>query len=385
MLIRDADGKPEEFVGTWSDITERKNAEETLRLSEARYRSLYDGMMDAYVSVDMDGRIRYFNQSYQKMTGYEAEELCQLTYQDLTPEKWHTAEAEITEKQVIGRGYSNIYEKEYARKDGSIFPVELRATLIRGESGKPAGMWALIRDISERKLIEETLRLSEARYRNLYEGMMDAFASADMGGLIQECNPAYEKMLGYETEELHNLTYVDLTPGKWHEMEKRIIETQVLTRGYSEIYEKEYIRKDGTVFPVELRTELIRDAAGNPTGTWAIVRDISERKISEQSLRESEARYRDLLDASMQGVFVFQDQRIVYNNQAVTDSFGYGSEELRSFTTAEILTHIHPDDRQMVAERLRRPLEIALHSERYSLRIFHKTVKCAGWRPERCL
>ena len=70
---------------------------------------------------------------------------------------------------MIGRGYSDIYEKEYIRKDGTIFPVELRVALIRGESGKPAGMWALIRDISVRKIIEQTLRDSEARYRELLE------------------------------------------------------------------------------------------------------------------------------------------------------------------------------------------------------------------------
>ena len=73
------------------------------------------------------------------------------------------------------------------------------------------------------------------------------------------------------------------------------------------------------------QNELIRDEAGNPAGMWAIVRDISERKTIEQTLRESEARYRELLDNSMQGVFVFQDKRIVYINQAVTDSFGYTS------------------------------------------------------------
>jgi PAS domain S-box-containing protein len=119
MLMRDADGNPMEFVGSWSDITERKKTEETLRLSEARYRSLYEGMMDSYVSVEMDGRILHFNQAYQKMVGYEPDELRQLTYHDLTPEKWHAFEAEITEKQVIGRGYSDIYEKEYIRKDGT--------------------------------------------------------------------------------------------------------------------------------------------------------------------------------------------------------------------------------------------------------------------------
>ena len=372
MLMRDADGNPLEFVGSWSDITERKNAEETLRLSEARYRSLYEGMMDAYISVEMDGRIRYFNQAYQNMVGYQAEELRQLTYQDLTPEKWHAFEAEITEKQVIGRGYSDIYEKEYIRKDGRVIPVELRASLIRDESGNPAGMWALIRDISERKHIEETLRLSEARFHSLYESMMDPYVQVDLEGKIEQFNQSYQSMLGYEPDELRQLTYMDLTPERWQEFEAAITRDQIWTRGYSDIYEKEYIRKDGSVFPVELRSAIMRDEVGKPLAMWAIVRDISERKVIEQTLRESEARYRELLDNSMQGVFVFQDMRVVYTNQAVRNELGYTQAELSILTPPEIIQLVHPDDRSMFAQRLQNRQKGVTPVDRYSMRVIHK-------------
>jgi PAS domain-containing protein len=105
-----------------------------------------------------------------------------------------------------------------------------------------------------------------------------------------------------------------------------LLKKQILPKGYSDIYEKEYVRKDGAILPVELRTVLTRDEAGNPFGMWAIVRDISDRKRSEQTLRESEGRYRLLLDNSMQAVFVFQDMRIIYVNETVLTSLGY--EEL---------------------------------------------------------
>ena len=104
------------------DITERKKAEEALRESEAKYRSLYDSMMDGYVLVDMDGRILKFNEAYRDMTGFERDELPGLTYSDITPEKWHAAEREIIEQQVLVRGYSDVYEKEYRTKDGTVVP-----------------------------------------------------------------------------------------------------------------------------------------------------------------------------------------------------------------------------------------------------------------------
>jgi PAS domain S-box-containing protein len=128
---------------------------------------------------------------------------------------------------------------------------------------------------------------SEHKFRRLYESMMDAFVVVDMAGRIQEFNSMYQAMLGYSEAELRKLTYMDLTPERWHASEAGIIQNQVLRSGFSEVYEKEYRKKDGAVFPVELRTYLMRDESGRPTGMWAIVRDISERKQAEGALRQS--------------------------------------------------------------------------------------------------
>jgi PAS domain S-box-containing protein len=372
MRVRDAQGTPLYFVGSWSDITDRKKTEETLRLSEARYHSLYESMMDPYVQVDLNGKIELFNQSYQAMLGYEPEELRNLTYMDLTPERWHAFETAITESQIWTRGYSEIYEKEYIRKDGTVFPVELRSALMRDNTGKPFKMWAIVRDISERKKAQETLRISEERYRSLYDGMTDAYVAVKMDGTILHFNQAYQKMVGYDVDELHNLTYYDLTPEKWHAYEAEITENQVIRRGYSDIYEKEYIRKDGTIFPVELRVALIRGESGKPAGMWALIRDISVRKIIEQTLRDSEARYRELLENSMQGVIVFQNLRVVYTNQAVTESLGYSQAELNSLTTEQMVSLVHPDDRRTFLEQLQGRGEVPQTPERYSMRIIHK-------------
>jgi PAS domain S-box-containing protein len=142
--------------------------------------------------------------------------------------------------------------------------------------------------IAERTLAEEALRVSEVRYRRLHESLMDAFASVDMEGRIKECNEVFRKMLGYAPEEIVLLTYKDITPEKWHSFEAEIIERQVLSMGYSGIYEKEYRRKDGNVFPVELRAYLLTDDLGVPFGIGSIIRDITERKKAEEALQQSE-------------------------------------------------------------------------------------------------
>ena len=151
-------------------------------------------------------------------------------------------------------------------------------------------LWdGIMLEITERKRAEEALRESEAKYRRLHETMMDAFVRIDMTGNIQEANRAYQSLLGYTEEELLECTYGDLTPGKWHALETSVVAEQVLVNGHSQVYEKEYRRKDGTIFPVELRTFLLRDDAGQPVGMWAIVRDITERKRAEQERAKLES------------------------------------------------------------------------------------------------
>ena len=206
-VVCDAAGAVEYVLGTGLDVTEQRRTEQALAESEERFRRLHESMRDAFVLVDMDGRILEFNESYRAMLGYEPEELLKLTYMDVTPEPWRAFEADITRRQLLARGYSEVYEKEYRRKDGTVFPVELRTAILRDEAGTPVRMWATVRDISERKQAEAALRASEAKYRQLHDSLMDAFVVVSMDGRIQEFNELYHEMLGYEREELLRLTY----------------------------------------------------------------------------------------------------------------------------------------------------------------------------------
>jgi diguanylate cyclase (GGDEF)-like protein/PAS domain S-box-containing protein len=131
---------------------------------------------------------------------------------------------------------------------------------------------------------QQQLVANEQRYRRLHESMVDAYVQTDMAGHLREWNRAYQEMLGYAPEDLRRKTYVDLTPARWHEMEAGIVAEQIVARGYSDVYEKEYVRADGAIFPVELRTFLLRDERGTPIGMWAIVRDVTERKLAEAQI-----------------------------------------------------------------------------------------------------
>ena len=152
------------LLESFVDIRELKQAEEALRASEAKYRQLHNSMMDAFISIDMEGKIKEYNEPYLNMLGYRPDEISALTYDDLTPEKWHAFQSDIVKSQVLQRGYSDIYEKEYQRKDGTIFPVELRTVLLKDDAGKPIGMWTIVRDITDRKRAEDLISAASARY-----------------------------------------------------------------------------------------------------------------------------------------------------------------------------------------------------------------------------
>ncbi len=174
--------------GAFQDITGRKQAEEAVRASDAKYRELFEKSRDAIGIVDLQGNFITCNNAYADMLGYTPEELRNLNFIEVTPEKWRTWEMEeIVEKQIKARGYSDVYEKEYIRKDGTVFPVELRSYLMRDEDGNPTALWGFIRDISERKQMENQLQQSQK---------MEAVGTL-AGGIAHDFNNILGGIIGY--------------------------------------------------------------------------------------------------------------------------------------------------------------------------------------------
>lgn len=139
------------------------------------------------------------------------------------------------------------------------------------------------RNILTRKALKE----KEQSYRRLYESMKDAYAMVDMEGRIIEANPSFCELLGYPEEELFRKTYLDITPERWHTLEQRLVANEVIPKGSTGAYEKELIRKDGSILPVEVRTFVLKNEVGEAKAMWAIVRDISGRKQAERDLRRA--------------------------------------------------------------------------------------------------
>jgi len=276
------------------EITERKKAEEALRESEECYRTLYESSRDGIATANLQGTITECNQAYAKMLGRSREELKKIRYQDITPSKWHSFN-EKTFQEVMERGYSDVFEKEYIRKDGTVFPVSLHTWRINDADGNPIGVGSIVRDITERKRAEEALQESERRYCLLANNVTDVIWNMDMNLRYTYISPSVTRMKGWSVAEAMALSLEEsLTPASF-ELAQKILAEELAIENMrqrnlfrSRTLELEQICKDGSIIWTESKMTFLRDLECRPIGISGITRDITERKKAEAERREFE-------------------------------------------------------------------------------------------------
>lgn len=254
-------------------------AEEEIRESERKYRELFETIKDGVVATDLEGKILECNQAFLDMLDYSAAEIRKKRYQEITPKKWHKMEAEIVAKQVKARGYSDEYEKEYIKKDGTGFPISIRVWSKKDTEGKPVGMWAIVRDITERKEAEEALRKSEEEFRLAFENAKDAILWADTKtGLITNCNKAAEILLEKKRGEIVGRHQTKIHPKRKAKYYANMFKVHINQKDAVDA-EAEVITKSEKIKPVHI-TATVTLVGGKPI-IQGIFRDITERKHAE--------------------------------------------------------------------------------------------------------
>jgi PAS domain S-box-containing protein len=267
-----ADGRV--FIGFLRDITERLRSREALAEREARYRMLMNTAADGVWLVDDRGYIMAVNEAYARDSGYDKAELEGMHVSAL---EGHEQPDEVAQhiRRIAQRGH-DVFETLHRRKDGSLWHAEISVTYATGKEGL---FFAFIRDISARKHQEENLRRSEAKLRLLFERSPLGIALTDMAGRLLDTNQAYQQMTGYSSQELRQLSFWDLTPESHLASESAQI-ADIQNKGGYGPYEKEYLRKDGTLIPVRLNGVRL-DLDGQPH-VWSFVEDLTETRQLER-------------------------------------------------------------------------------------------------------
>jgi PAS domain S-box-containing protein len=307
----------------------------------ALFRSLFEQTAVGVAVGSLDGRFLQVNQALCRLLGYDAHELLQKSFQDVTHADDLQASREF-QQELLTTSQSRVYEKRYLHKDGSTVCVRITGTLVRDGSGAPQCSVALIYDITELKLTEEALKASESRFRRMVEMSSDWYWVQDENFRFVEL-PGVEKrgigqefFIGKARWELPGLA--PLPERVWQQHRERL-ERHEAFRDFV------YAGTDssGQLRYLSVTGEPIFDVQGRFRGYHGIGRDITETAKAQKALEDSEQRYRMLFDIHPHPMWVVENKtlRFLAVNQAAVEQYGYSREEFLSMTAEHLR---YPED-----------------------------------------
>ena len=270
------------------DVTEQGRAREALRASEERFRTVFEQGSVGIAILDTDQRFLRVNPSLARFLGYEEDELLQRRMEEVTGESDLEAGQRDIRALLAGERTTLDMDKRYRRKDGQLVWGHVTASVLRRVNGSPVGTVAMVHDISERKEAEEKLRASEERFRAFYENSPIAVLITSPDGRVHTANPAACAMFGMEEDEL-------VAKGRDAVLNSADSRLPAALRAREQtgrfVGELTCRRENGTTFPVEVSSQVYRGDDGELYSAM-IVRDLTERKLSEEALAQAEAQLR---------------------------------------------------------------------------------------------
>ena len=337
--------KKQGVYGTLFDISERKKAEEEIKI----FKTISDNAGYGVVISDIHGSLIYVNDSFARMHGYLAHELVGKNFSI-----FHTKEqmnnVNRLANQLRQKGSYIAEEVWHKRKDNKIFPTLMNGTLITNEKGKPQFQAVTAIDITSQKLAEDELKKSKGLLEKTFDSLDSAIFVLDSSNppRIIDCNPSASQIFGYEKQEMLNksTTFLHINSENLLIFQKMLY-PYIEEKGSLSAFEFTMKRKSGESFPTEHYVSQLFDENNTRVGWISVVRDITQRKEGEKELRESELQFRTFMETLPEPVWIYQNYRCRYANPAAEATTGYSMDELNSMQFWDFL---HPDYKDMAIE-----------------------------------
>ncbi|MFZ3137435.1 MAG: EAL domain-containing protein [Thermodesulfovibrionales bacterium] len=339
---------------------ERKRAEDMLRETEERYRTLIENANDMIQSVAQDGQFIFVNSSWLKTMGYTWDELQKITVFDILHPSCVPHCTEAFQQVMSGNSLSNI-EAIFVSKDGR--RIDVRGSVAaRFVGGKIVGSQGIFRDITERKRDEEAIRKSEGKYRNIFDNIQDVYYETALDGTILEVSPSIEAVIRgqYTRDDLIGKSMLDFYA------DKKVRETLLFMlkeHGSVHDYEITLKNRDGSLIPCSISALFQYDAEGKPLKLIGSLRDITERKQADKKLSENREQLKAILD-NVPDIAWLKDResRFIAVNKPFGKACGVNPDELPGRTDIdiwpmELAERYRTDDKEVMETRTRKQVE----------------------------
>ena len=353
------------------DITDYRNALDTLHQRDISYRTLFNTGGDAVLvyPIDSEGRVTgpfvEVNDAACALLGYTRDELLEITPSTIVEaDKLRESDARLLQQQ------SAIFETMLRAKDGTSLPVDVHARLLDTDGRHT--VLAVCRDLRTRRLQDTALLDVERKYRSIFENASEGIYQTTPDGRFIGANPALARILGYDSPEQllasggHTVERSYVHPEQRAELLRRLE-----TDGRYTDQEFQIARRDGTPIWVRDNSRAVRDVDGQVLFYEGTLQDITPRKLAEEALAQSEEKYRTLVDMSQDGVFLSEHGKLIYVNRAFAEILGYRPEDMTGLEFAGLLV---PEDRAAAAAfSEERPLPAG--HELHEMRLLHRDGK----------
>lgn len=326
--ILSADGELVSTIAQGIDISEHKLVEEKLRGNERKYRTLIENIPEKIFLKDTASVYISCNDNLARDLGIPASAIAGKTDFDFFPhdlaEKYQT-----DDRRVIESGAEELFEEQYTIGDAKHWVKTLKA-LARDDAGKITGILGIFHDFSREKLAEDALRDSEEKYRTIFMNSDEGIFRSTSDGRFVSANPAVARMLGYDSPEELISAVKDIGVQVYIDPDDRVRLTRLLKKeGVLKNYEMKCHNKNGNSIWVMFNVHVVRDVQGNIVFFEGTCQDVTERKLAENALKDSEEKYRHLVETMNEGLLAVDKNCIItFVNNRYCEMVGYSLDEL---------------------------------------------------------
>jgi len=333
-LIRDRAGKPQYVASLTEDITDRKRAQEERNRVAQQMQVLLESTGQGIYGIDLQGNCTFINRATCEMIGYRPGEALGRNMHDLIHHHkpdgsiYPVDQCPVYRAFIKGEG-CRVDTEVIWRRDGTPIPAEYSSFPIL-EDGKITGAVVTVVDITDRKRAEVKVRESEQLFRSIFENAQIGIGVFNIGKQELSPNRALQEMLGYSEKELSRLeTWDEITPPDESASDAKRYGELVQGKRDKDEWEQRLVRRDGRIVVTSVRFSLLRDMSGRPQYVASLQEDITERRRTEDALRESEAYNKLLFQESIIPMLVLdcETRRYVDCNQAAAQINGYSRRE----------------------------------------------------------